>query len=172
MDTRQALAHIRRVAAQGPFKPDWAQITAAYRTPAWYEEAKFGIFIHWGLYAVPAFGNEWYARNMYRAGTPEYEHHIKTYGPPQRFGYKDFIPLFRAERFDPEAKATYWTEIDDWLTDPLYLHPGFRAFFDSRAAEGTDDLYPTVTIRQIMWALKMKPIPKQPWETVFDHSPI
>ena len=52
------------------------------------------------------------------------------------------------------------------------VHPGFRAFFDSRAAEGTDGLYPTVTIRQIMWALKMKPIPKHPWETVFDHSPI
>lgn len=76
------------------------------------------------------------------------------------------------QRFDPETKATYWTEIDDWLTDPLYLHPKFRAFFESRAATCTNDLYPTVTIRQIMWALKMKPIPKQPWETVFDHSPI
>ena len=76
------------------------------------------------------------------------------------------------QRFDPATKSTCWTEIDPWLTDPLYLHPGFRAFFDSRAAKGADGLYPTVTIRQIMWALKMKPIQKQPWETVFDHSPI
>lgn len=76
------------------------------------------------------------------------------------------------QRFEAETKSTFWTEIDDWLTDPLYLHPGFRAFFDSRAAKGTDGLYPTVTVRQIMWALKMKPIPKEPWETVFDHSPI
>lgn len=76
------------------------------------------------------------------------------------------------QRFDLETKATFWTEVDDWLTDPLYLHPGFRAYFDSRAAKGTDGLYPTVTIRQIMWALKMKPLPKQPWETVFDHAPI
>ena len=76
------------------------------------------------------------------------------------------------QRFEPETKSTFWTEIDDWLTDPLYLHPGVRAFFDSRAVKGTDGLYPTVTIRQIMWALKMKPIPKEPWETVFDHSPI
>ena len=53
-----------------------------------------------------------------------------------------------------------------------YLNPRFRAFFDRRAGTGTDDLYPTVTIRQIMWALKMKPLPKQPWETVFDHTPI
>lgn len=54
------------------------------------------------------------------------------------------------QRFDPGTKATYWTEIDDWLTDPLYLHPGFRAFFDSRAAEGTDGLYPTVTILSLI----------------------
>lgn len=60
----------------------------------------------------------------------------------------------------------------DELMDPLYLHPRFRAFFDRRAGTGTDGLYPTVTIRQIMWALKMKPLPKQPWETVFDHTPI
>lgn len=58
------------------------------------------------------------------------------------------------------------------VMDPLYLHPRFRAFFDRRAGTGTDGLYPTVTIRQIMWALKMKPLPKQPWETVFDHTPI
>lgn len=76
------------------------------------------------------------------------------------------------QRFDPEAKVTFWTEVDAWLTDALYLHPKFREFFDSRASEGTDGLYPTVTIRQIMWALKMKPLPKQSWETVFDHSPI
>ncbi len=76
------------------------------------------------------------------------------------------------QRFDLETKATFWTEVDDWLTDPLYLHPGFRAYFDSRATKGTDGLYPTATIRQIMWALKMKPLPKQPWETVFDHTPI
>lgn len=48
------------------------------------------------------------------------------------------------QRFEAETKSTFWTEIDDWLTDPLYLHPGFRAFFDSRAAKGTDGLYPTV----------------------------
>ena len=76
------------------------------------------------------------------------------------------------QRFDPETKATFWTEVDDWLTDPLYLNPGFRAYFDSRAGMGTDGLYPTVTIRQIMWALKMKPLPKQRWETVFDRRDI
>lgn len=76
------------------------------------------------------------------------------------------------QRFDPKTKSTSWTEVDAYLTDVLYLHPKFKEFFDSRARTCTDGLYPTVTIRQIMWALKMKPLPKQTWETVFDRSPI
>ena len=76
------------------------------------------------------------------------------------------------QRYDSDTKSTFWTEVDAWLTDGLYLHPKFRDYFEGRATHDTDGLYPTVTIRQIMWALKMKPIPKQPWETVFDHSPI
>ena len=73
------------------------------------------------------------------------------------------------QRFDFDSKTSYWSEIDLWLTDELYLHPRFREFFDERSGECTDGLYPTVTIRQIMWALKMKPIPRQRWETCFDR---
>ena len=69
-------------------------------------------------------------------------------------------------------KYTWWTEIDPWLTDTLYLHPKFKEFFDKRAGESKDGLYPTVTIRQIMWALKMKPIPRERWETCFDRRDI
>ncbi len=76
------------------------------------------------------------------------------------------------QRYDPETKTTFWTDVDAWLTDDLYLHPRFHDYFESKAKENTNGLYPTVTIRQIMWALKMKPLPKQLWETVFDHSPI
>ena len=76
------------------------------------------------------------------------------------------------QRFDLKTKSTFWTEVDAYLTDVLYLHPKFKEFFDSRAGTCTNGLYPTVTIRQIMWALKIKPLPKQIWETVFDHSPI
>lgn len=76
------------------------------------------------------------------------------------------------QRFDKDTKSCIWTDIDACLTDVLYLHPKFKEYFDSRAGSGINGLYPTVTIRQIMWALKMKPLPKQPWETVFDHSPI
>lgn len=76
------------------------------------------------------------------------------------------------QRFDPETKHSWWSEIDPWLTDILYLHPRFKSFFDSRSGHGTDGLYPTVTIRQIMWALKMKPIHRERWETYFDRKNI
>lgn len=76
------------------------------------------------------------------------------------------------QRFDVETKKTWWDEIDPWLTDVLYLHPGFKKFFNDRAGECTDGLYPTVTIRQIMWALKMKPIKRERWETCFDRKNI
>lgn len=73
------------------------------------------------------------------------------------------------QRFDEDLKSTWWSEIDPWLTDVLYLHPKFKEFFDKRAGECTNGIYPTVTIRQIMWALKLKPIIKQRWETYFDR---
>lgn len=76
------------------------------------------------------------------------------------------------QRYDPETKTTWWGEIDPWLTDPLYLHPKFKEFFESRAGEATDGLFPTVTIRQIMWAFKMKPLPRERWETCFDRKDI
>lgn len=76
------------------------------------------------------------------------------------------------QRYDEDSKSTTWGEVDPWLTDALYLHPKFKEYFDDRSSEGTDGLYPTVTIRQIMWALKMKPIPRQRWETCFDRRNI
>ena len=74
------------------------------------------------------------------------------------------------QRFNPIEKVTYWTEIDHWLTDEIYLHSKFKQFFDERAGECIDDVYPTVTIRQIMWALKLTPIPRERWETCFDRK--
>lgn len=76
------------------------------------------------------------------------------------------------QRYNPETKVTWWSEIDPWLTDVIYLHPGFKEYFEARSGTCTDGLYPTVTIRQIMWALKMKPIARQQWETCFDRKNI
>ncbi len=77
------------------------------------------------------------------------------------------------QRFDNETKHTYWSDIDPWLTDVLYLNEKFLEYFSRTADICSDEgLYPTVTIRQIMWALKMKPLPKERWETVFDRKHI
>lgn len=76
------------------------------------------------------------------------------------------------QRFNENEKSTWWGEIDPWLTDVLYLHPKFKEFFNDRAGECTDGLYPTVSIRQIMWALKLKPMPRERWETCFDRRNI
>ena len=76
------------------------------------------------------------------------------------------------QRYDPDTKHTYWGEIDPWLTDSLYLHPNFKELFDERSSECIVGLYPTITIRQIMWTLKMKPIPKERWGTCFDRRDI
>jgi len=76
------------------------------------------------------------------------------------------------QRFNSDTKSTWWSEIDPWLTDDLYLHPKFKEYFDKHSGVCTDGLYPTVTVRQIMWALKMKPLPRERWETVFDRQNI
>lgn len=76
------------------------------------------------------------------------------------------------QRFSRAKKTTWWSEIDPWLTDVLYLHEGFKGYFDEHAGAPSEGLYPTVTVRQIMWALKLKPLRKERWETVFDHKSI
>lgn len=76
------------------------------------------------------------------------------------------------QRFDSETKRTFWTEIDPWLNDEIYLSEGFLLYFKLHAGRQQNGLYPTVTVRQIMWALRMKPLPKQRWETVFDRRAI
>lgn len=76
------------------------------------------------------------------------------------------------QRYNPDDKTTWWGEIDPWLTDQLYSHPKFKELFDERACEATDGLYPTITIRQLMWALKLKPMKRERWETCFDRKDI
>ena len=87
--------------AAGTFAPT-VESLRQYQTPEWFRDAKFGIWAHWGPQAVPRQG-DWYARQMYLQGHPQYEHHLKTYGHPSKFGYKDIIPLWKAEKWDPDA---------------------------------------------------------------------
>ena len=86
--------------ADGPFKPT-DESFKQYRYPDWFRDAKFGIWAHWGPQAVPRQG-DWYARNMYIQGSAQNKYHVATYGHPTKFGYKDIIPLWKAEKWDPE----------------------------------------------------------------------
>ena len=112
---------INQVISSGPFADTWESLLN-YKIPRWYEDAKFGIFIHWGVYCVPAFGNEWYPRNMYLPNTREFVHHQAVYGPQSKFGYKDFIPMFKAEKFDPDAWADLFERAGAKFVVPVAEH--------------------------------------------------
>ncbi|MDV0438876.1 alpha-L-fucosidase [Xanthomonas sacchari] len=120
----------------GPFRPDWTSLKQ-YRSPSWYDNAKFGIFIHWGVFSVPAFGNEWYSRNMYQQGSKDYLHHRETYGPQSRFGYKDLIPLFTAPKFDPQAWAALFRDAGARYVVPVAEHHDGFAMYDSQLSDWT-----------------------------------
>lgn len=125
---KEYLKKIDKVIADGKYKDTWESL-ARYRVPDWYADSKFGIFIHWGVYSVPAFGSEWYSRNMYIQGSEEYKHHIKTYGAHKDFGYKDFIPMFRAEKFH----ADEWLDLfqsagAQYIVPVAEHHDGFQMY--------------------------------------------
>lgn len=118
------------------FEPTWESLQA-YQTPDWYQDAKFGIFIHWGAYSVPAFGNEWYPRNMYMSGSDEFKHHVKNYGAHTEFGYKDFIPRFKAEKFDPQQWARLFKDAGARYVVPVAEHHDGFAMYDSQYSRWT-----------------------------------
>ena len=114
--------------AQEKYQATWESLKT-YQIPDWFRDAKFGIFIHWGVYSVPAFGSEWYPRNMYEQGSKEFKHHIETYGPQKKFGYKDFIPMFKAEKFDPAAWVTLFKKAGAKYVVPVAEHhDGFQMY--------------------------------------------
>ena len=134
MSIAHAKQRIRQTIAEGPFAANWESLKA-YTVPAWYEDAKFGIFIHWGIYAVPGFVSEWYPRNMYVHGTPEFQHHVETYGTQERFGYKDFIPQFTAEYFDPDAWANLFRRAGAQFVVPVAEHHDGFAMYETAFSE-------------------------------------
>ena len=106
-----------------------------YECPDWYRDAKFGIFIHWGVYSVPAFGNEWYPRRMYLQESPVYLHHLEKYGSHEQFGYKDFIPLFTAERFNADEWADLFRRAGARYVVPVAEHHDGFALYATRLSE-------------------------------------
>lgn len=151
MNERGYLEKIDEVIAQGPYTDTWDSL-CEHPTPKWYEKGKFGIFIHWGVYSVPAFGNEWYPRNMYKKGSSENLHHVKKYGTLDKFGYKDFIPMFKAEKFDPSQWAELFKEAGAQFVVPVAEHhDGFKMYASELGSWNSTEMGP---MRDVLGELK------------------
>ena len=111
-------------------QPTWESVRQHYRTPEWFGQDKFGIFIHWGLYSVAAHHNEWYVAHMY-AGGADTAWHIQHFGPLDQFGYKDFIPLWRAEKYNPDEWAELFQGSGARYVVPTAEHHDGFALWDS-----------------------------------------
>ena len=118
------------------YEPTWNSLKK-HRTPEWLDDAKFGIYYHWGVYSVPACGPNvsWYPFWMYRKGSPQYEYHVQHYGDPTEFGYKDLIPLFKAEKFNPDEWAKLFKDAGAKFAGPVAIHHDSFAMWDSKVTK-------------------------------------
>ncbi len=125
----EILRRVEEGIAAGPFSADWDSLRAQYTVPTWYSDAKFGIFVHWGVYAVPGFSSEWYPREMYRRGTAVFDHHRQTYGAHDQYGYKDFVPALTGTAFDPDDWASLFRRAGAQYVVPVAEHhDGFAMY--------------------------------------------
>jgi len=130
MNKTEYLNQIDQVIQNGKYQAEWSSL-AHHKVPDWFSAAKFGIFIHWGVYAVPAFDNEWYPRAMYTPGTKAFEHHVQRYGDQKTFGYKDFIPMFKAEKFSAQEWAKLFKQSGAKYVVPVAEHHDGFAMYDT-----------------------------------------
>jgi alpha-L-fucosidase len=137
VERNRLLAEELKQQNDGPYRADWATLEK-YQQPQWYKDAKFGIFIHWGVYSVPAAENEWYPRSMYHPGDGAYKDFQARYGhgDPSK-GYKDLIPLFRAEHFDPTAWAALFKDSGAQYVVPVAEHHDGFSMYDSGLSDWT-----------------------------------
>ncbi len=137
------------------YEANWESLKS-YTIPEWFADAKFGIFIHWGPYSVPAYGSEWYPRRMYEKGEVRnakgeitssrddiYQYHLAKYGDPSEFGYKDFIPMFKGEKFD----ANQWVDLFEkagakYVIPVAEHHDGFAMYASSLTRWNAKDMGP------------------------------
>lgn len=115
-----------------PFEADWDSLRQ-YECPQWFRDAKFGIYAHWGVYSVPGApgGTDWYGRNMYQKGHANNRFHLKTYGGLDEFGYKDFVPLFTAEKFNADEWVALFEEAGAKFVGPVGEHADGFSMWDS-----------------------------------------
>ncbi len=116
------------------YEPAWESLIQ-HPVPLWFQDAKFGIYFHWGVYSVPAFDNEWYPRRMYIKGNRVFDHHQKTYGSQKDFGYKDFIPQFTAKEFNADEWIDLFVRAGARFVGPVAEHHDGFAMWDSRLTD-------------------------------------
>ncbi len=114
--------------AAGPFQATWDSLAQNYHCPAWFRDAKFGIWAHWSAQCVPEQG-DWYARRMYLQGDPAYDYHVRTYGHPSKFGFMQIDHLWSADGWEPEK-----------LMD-LYVRAGAKYFMSLANHHDNFDCY-------------------------------
>jgi alpha-L-fucosidase len=120
---QQQMATMKAGVAAGPYKADWESLQAHNEAPDWFRDAKIGIYFHWGVYSMTAYGNEWYAQRMHnKTGKSYYEHHVKTYGEPDKYPYHNFIPQFKAEKFNAEEWADLFVKTGAKYAGPVCEH--------------------------------------------------
>jgi len=112
------------------YKAQWDSLVK-HTDPTWFQDAKFGIYFHWGPYSVPAHKTEWYSHYMYVPGHAIRKHHEETYGSLDKFGYKDLIPMFKAEKFDADAWAALFKKAGAQFAGPVAEHADGFAMWDS-----------------------------------------
>ncbi len=117
----------------GKYEPNWESLGQHEAAPQWFQDAKFGIYFHWGVYTVPAYGSEWYPRWMHFEGHEIYEHHLATYGHPSEFGYHDFVPMFKAEKFNADEWAELFEKAGARFAGPVAEHHDGFSMWDSKA---------------------------------------
>ena len=117
--------------SEAPYAADWESLKKHNPAPQWFRDAKFGIYFHWGVYSVPAFADEWYPRNMHSRNSNEYKHHVQKYGEPTEFGYHNFVPMFKAEKFDADEWAELFEKAGARFAGPVAEHHDGFAMWDS-----------------------------------------
>ncbi len=113
------------------YEQSWESLAQHNEEPDWFQDAKLGIYFHWGIYSVPAFGNEWYPRWMHFEDKKEYKHHLEKYGHPSEFGYHDFVPMFKAEKFNAKEWADLFKKAGARFAGPVAEHHDGFSMWDS-----------------------------------------
>ncbi|MFY0687218.1 MAG: alpha-L-fucosidase [Cyclobacteriaceae bacterium] len=152
------------------YEANWESLARHNASPEWFNDSKFGIYFHWGVYSVPAFETEWYPYFLYRNQRPEFaRYHEENFGSLEEFGYHDFIPMFKAEKFDPEEWADLFDQAGVKFAGPVAQHHDGFAMWDSEVNPwNAGDMGPQRDITgEILTSLKKKGIKTM---TSFHHA--